>query len=81
MLRTICLLLAAATLLSADETAYQLFQAGRTLEKAGELTRAYVYYAQAATLEPKNKEYKWFAPGIGLIVDDEFKLVKHSAVK
>ncbi len=58
MLRTICLLLAAATLLSADETAYQLFQAGRTLEKAGELTRAYVYYAQAAALEPKNKEYR-----------------------
>lgn len=36
---------------------------------------------ETSPLEPKNKEYKWFAPGIGLIVDDEFKLVKHSAVK
>jgi general secretion pathway protein D len=58
VLRTVFLLFAAATLLQADETAYKLFQTGRTLEKAGEFTRAYVYYAQASALEPKNKEFR-----------------------
>ena len=64
MLRTVCLLVAAAALLSADDSAYILFSTGRTLEKAKEFTRAFVYYSQAAALEPKNKVYRGRAEAI-----------------
>ena len=36
---------------------------------------------ETTPLEPKNKEYKIYAPGIGLIKDGELRLVKYGFVK
>ena len=53
MLRTVCIFALFAALLSADETAYNLYKSGRELEKAGEFTKAFVFYSQAAALDPR----------------------------
>ena len=58
MLRTICLFLCAVSIVIADDSAYNLYKTGRILEKAGEYTRAFVYYSQAAALAPGNKVYR-----------------------
>jgi general secretion pathway protein D len=50
--------LVAVAVLAAGDSAYVLFKAGRALEKAGEYTRAFVYYSQAAALEPGNRTYR-----------------------
>jgi hypothetical protein len=36
---------------------------------------------ETSALEPKSKEYKYYAPGVGLIQDGKLLLVKHGVVK
>ncbi len=48
----------AVAIAGADDSAYILYKTGRTLEKAGEYTRAFVYYSQASALDPRNKVYR-----------------------
>jgi len=35
---------------------------------------------ETTPLEPRNKEYKYYAPGIGLVQDGKLKLVKYGKV-
>jgi general secretion pathway protein D len=47
-----------AGLLIADEpSAWELYQRGRDAEKHHHISQAYIYYSQAAALDPKNKTY------------------------
>lgn len=41
----------------ADESAWEVYQKGRAAERAGRLTDAYLYYAQASAMAPQNKTY------------------------
>jgi hypothetical protein len=43
---------------------------------AGQLTNC-LKVEETSPLEPRNKEYKCYAPGIGLVQDGSLKLVKH----
>ena len=52
----LCLLIACA--LSADSpSAWELYEQGRQAEKGGHMAEAYLRYAQAAALEPRNRMY------------------------
>ncbi len=42
---------------AAAESAWDLYQRGRDAEKAGHMAQAYLYYSQAAALEPNNQTY------------------------
>jgi len=64
VLRTVCIFALFAALLRADETAYNLYKSGRELEKAGQFTKAFVFYSQAAALDPKNKTYRGLAEAL-----------------
>jgi general secretion pathway protein D len=44
--------------LCADEpSAWELFERGRDAEKAGHIAQAYIFYAEAAAMDPKNRTY------------------------
>lgn len=43
----------------ASPTAAQLFEKGRKAEKAGRMSEAYIFYSEAAALEPGNEQYYW----------------------
>jgi general secretion pathway protein D len=47
----------AGCLLADDPSAWELYEQGRTAEKAGHMSQAYLLYSQAAALAPKNKTY------------------------
>ena len=49
----------AACLLADDPSAAELFSRGRKAEKKGHMAEAYVFYSEAAALDPKNEQY-WF---------------------
>ncbi len=53
------MLLAAPLLaqLAQDPSAWELYEKGRDAEKAGHMSEAYLYYAQAAAKDPRNKTY------------------------
>jgi general secretion pathway protein D len=55
----LCLLgLFAALPICADEpSAWELFERGREAEKAGHIAQAYIFYAEAAAMDPKNHSY------------------------
>ncbi len=45
-------------MLRADEpSAFDLFEQGRAAEKAGHYAKAYIFYAEAAAADPKNRSY------------------------
>jgi Flp pilus assembly secretin CpaC len=44
-------------LLADEPSASQLYQRGRAAEKAGHMAQAYLYYSEAAALDPKNRTY------------------------
>lgn len=50
-------LLAAAPLFGAEPTARDLYQEGRAAEKKGHFAQAYLRYAEAAAMDPKNPTY------------------------
>lgn len=53
-------MLLAACVLAQDSTepsAWELYEKGRDAEKAGHMAQAYLYYAEAAAKEPRNKTY------------------------
>lgn len=50
-------LLMAGCLLADDPAAWDLYEQGRSAEKAGHMSQAYLLYSQAAALDPKNKTY------------------------
>ncbi len=52
-------LILAACLLADDPSAAELFSRGRKAEKKGHMAEAYVFYSEAAALDPKNEQY-WF---------------------
>lgn len=47
----------AGCLLADDPAAWELYEQGRSAEKAGHMAQAYLLYSQAAALDPKNKTY------------------------
>jgi len=47
----------AGCLLAQDPSAWELYEQGRSAEKAGHMSQAYLFYSQAAALDPKNKTY------------------------
>ena len=52
--------LLAACVLAQDSTepsAWELYEQGRAAEKAGHMAQAYLYYAEAAAKDPRNKTY------------------------
>ena len=50
--------LPAAPPLCADEpSAWELYEQGRAAEKAGHMAQAYLFYAEAAAMDPKNSTY------------------------
>ncbi|HEX3879620.1 MAG TPA: type II and III secretion system protein [Bryobacteraceae bacterium] len=52
----LCLLVSAPVL--ADEpSAWDLYEQGRAAEKAGHIAQAYLFYAEAAAMDPKNTTY------------------------
>jgi general secretion pathway protein D len=42
---------------AADPAAWELYEQGRAAEKAGRMAQAYLFYSQAAALEPQNRMY------------------------
>lgn len=55
---SVLLLLAACTCLAAGEpSAWDLYMQGRDAEKAGHVAQAYIFYAQAAAMDPANRSY------------------------
>jgi type II secretory pathway component HofQ len=50
-------LLLSVCLLADDPAAWELYEKGRDAEKAGHMAEAYLMYAQAAAMEPRNKTY------------------------
>ena len=50
-------LLLAACLLADDLSAWEIYAQGRSAEKAGHMAQAYLLYAKAAAMEPRNKTY------------------------
>ena len=47
----------AGCLLADDPSAWDLYEQGRSAEKAGHMSQAYLLYSQAAALDPRNKTY------------------------
>jgi hypothetical protein len=50
-------LLAAFPVLADDPSAWELYERGREAEKGGHMAQAYLFYAEAAAAEPKNRMY------------------------
>ena len=50
-------LLVSVCLLADDPSAWELYENGRAAEKAGHMAQAYLLYAEAAAMEPRNKTY------------------------
>jgi general secretion pathway protein D len=50
-------LLVSVCLLADDPSAWELYETGRAAEKAGHMAQAYLLYAEAAAMEPRNKTY------------------------
>ncbi len=57
-------LLAAAPICADEPTAWDLFERGRAAEKAKHIAQAYLFYAQAAAMDPKNQSYWQHAQAI-----------------
>ena len=49
--------LLAVVCLLAQDSAWELYEQGRAAEKVGHMAEAYLLYAQAAAMEPRNKAY------------------------
>ena len=56
-------LLVCVCLLADDPAAWELYENGRAAEKAGHMAQAYLLYAEAAAMEPRNKTYSATRPG------------------
>ncbi len=57
ILQILCLVLSAAAICAAEDDAAGLFAAGEKASRAGDSLQAYLYYSEAARLEPGNTLY------------------------
>jgi hypothetical protein len=58
----------------------EIVSTNETVTTPAGMFRGCVKTEETTPLEPKSKEYKYYAPGIGLVRDADLRLVKHGQV-